>query len=105
MTGLLDTLVPQAMADHLLAVLREALANAARHADATEVEIAAQVTSAHLTLRVTDNGRGTAPAGAHRSGLANLHTRAEELGGALVLAPNQPTGSVVDWSVPLSTDE
>lgn len=105
MTGLLDTLVPQAMADHLLAVLREALANAARHADATEVEITAQVTSAHLTLRVTDNGRGTAPARAHRSGLANLHTRAEELGGALVLAPNQPTGSVVDWSVPLSADE
>ncbi|WP_247204509.1 hypothetical protein [Streptomyces sp. AgN23] len=38
MTGLLDTRVADDIADQLLAVLREALANAARHAHATAVE-------------------------------------------------------------------
>ncbi|MDJ0465545.1 GAF domain-containing protein [Streptomyces sp. H27-C3] len=100
-TGLLDTLVSHTMADHLLAVLREALANAARHAHATSVEVTAEVTTAHLRLRVADNGCGTGSARAHGSGLANLYSRATELGGTFTLAANQPTGTVVDWRVPL----
>jgi signal transduction histidine kinase len=101
MTGLLDTLVADDVAGHLLAVLREALANAARHARATAVDVTAEATATHLRLRVADNGRGIDPARTRRSGLANLHTRAAELGGTLTLAPNQPTGTTLDWTVPL----
>ncbi|MFF7642929.1 ATP-binding protein [Streptomyces canus] len=62
MTGLLDPLVADDVADHLLTVLREALANAARHAHSTAVDITAEATATHLRLRVADNGRGIDPA-------------------------------------------
>lgn len=101
MTGLLDTLVPRHIADHLLAVLREALSNAARHAHATMVEVAAEVADGLVRLRVSDNGRGTDPSVTRRSGLANLRSRAEDLGGTFSLSPNQPSGTVLEWAVPL----
>jgi len=104
MTGLLDTLVADDMADQLLAVLREALANAARHARATAVDVTAEVTPTHLRLRVADNGRGIDPARTRHSGLANLHSRATELGGILTVSPNQPAGALLEWTVPLRAD-
>ncbi|WP_028799107.1 GAF domain-containing protein [Streptomyces sp. 142MFCol3.1] len=104
MTGLLDTLVADDIADQLIAVLREALTNAARHAHATAVDVSAEATTTHLRLRVTDNGRGIDPAHTRRSGLANLHTRATELGGTLTLIPHRPTGTTLEWTVPLPAD-
>jgi two-component system, NarL family, sensor histidine kinase DevS len=101
MTGLLDTLVPDELAEHLLAVLREALSNAARHAQATTVEVAAAVSRNRLLLRVTDNGRGVDPEATRHSGLANLRTRAEDLSGTFTLAPHEPAGTVLEWAVPL----
>jgi two-component system, NarL family, sensor histidine kinase DevS len=100
MTGLLDTLVPHNLAEHLLAVVREALSNAARHARATAVEVAAEVSDAWVRLRVTDDGRGIAPDATRCSGLANLRARAEELGGTFTLAPHHPAGTVVEWAAP-----
>ncbi|WP_280913439.1 GAF domain-containing protein [Streptomyces sp. SAI-208] len=105
MTGLLDTDVPAPYAEHLLAVLREALSNAARHARANSVEITAAVTDRTLQLTVTDNGRGIDPAVARRSGLANMRTRAEELGGSLTLTSREPTGTLLEWTVPLPADD
>jgi signal transduction histidine kinase len=105
MTGLLDTLVAGDIADHLLAVLREALTNTARHAHATAVDIVAEATATRLRLLVTDNGRGIDPTRTRRSGLANLHTRATELGGTLTLAPRRPTGTTLEWTVPLPADK
>ncbi|MCK7622847.1 GAF domain-containing protein [Streptomyces sp. RS10V-4] len=101
MTGLLDTTVPGEHADHLLAVLGEALSNAARHAHATAVDVSVSVTASELRLRVADNGRGMDPAVRRRSGLANLRRRAEELGGEFRLTANAPRGTVVEWVVPL----
>ncbi|WP_244224138.1 GAF domain-containing protein [Streptomyces tirandamycinicus] len=101
MTGLLDTDVPESHAEQLLAVLREALSNAARHARATAVEVTAETDGARLRLRVADNGRGIDPAVTRRSGLDNLRRRATDLGGGFTLTPNQPTGTIVEWTVPL----
>ncbi|MGW1806032.1 sensor histidine kinase [Streptomyces sp. NPDC002078] len=102
MTGLLDTAVSADQAEQLLAVLGETLSNVARHAHASTVDVTAEVTGTELKLRVADNGRGMDPAVTRRSGLANLHERAEELGGRFSLAANQPSGTVVEWVVPLS---
>ncbi|MDF3140315.1 MULTISPECIES: sensor histidine kinase [unclassified Streptomyces] len=101
MTGLLDTDVPDGHAEHLLAVLRETLSNTARHAHATAVEVTAETDGTRLGLRVADNGRGIDPAVTRRSGLDNLRQRATDLGGSLTLTPNQPTGTIVEWTVPL----
>ncbi|MEE1805351.1 GAF domain-containing protein [Streptomyces sp. BE133] len=101
MTGLLDTAVSAEQAEQLLAVLGEALSNAARHAHATTVDVSVDVTGAALQLRVADNGRGIDPAVTRRSGLANLCRRAEEMGGTFSLSSNDPSGTVIEWVVPL----
>jgi signal transduction histidine kinase len=100
MTGLLDTAVSAEQTEQLLAVLGETLSNAARHAHATTVDVSVEVTDAALQLRVADNGRGIDPVVTRRSGLANLHRRAEEMGGTFGLSSNQPSGTVVEWVVP-----
>ena len=69
----------------MLAALREALSNAARHAGATQVDVTVDVDAdGMLTVQVTDNGTGI-PADGRRSGLRNLASRAEKLGGELRL--------------------
>ncbi|MFJ5966571.1 GAF domain-containing protein [Streptomyces sp. NPDC093060] len=101
MTGLLDTEVPTAHVGHLLAVLREALSNTARHAQATTVEVTAEVSARTLRLAVADNGCGIDPAATRNSGLANLRSRAEELGGTFGVSRREPTGTLLEWTVPL----
>jgi signal transduction histidine kinase len=101
--GPLDTTVPQAVGEQLLAVLRESLSNAARHADATAISVTVTVDAADITLCVQDNGIGL-PAEGRRSGLANLARRAGDLGGSFDAhsSTNGP-GTTVTWRVPLLT--
>jgi signal transduction histidine kinase len=62
-------------------VVAEALANAAKHANATRVEIRLQRIGTHLRVEVTDNGIGGAtPTG---SGLTGLRQRVEALQGTM----------------------
>ena len=96
-SGLLDT-VPDGVADDVLAVLREALTNAARHAHATGVEVELTATADRLTLDVRDDGSGIGDT-TRRSGLANLRHRAERHGGALTVNSG-PTGTRLVWTVP-----
>jgi signal transduction histidine kinase len=103
-TGPVDTLVPEEAAEHLVAVLREALSNAARHAQASKVDVEVGVDGTHVALTVIDDGVGI-PAGGRRSGLANLAERAEQLGGSFGTHPGADHGTVLTWSVPLEQDD
>ena len=90
--------------EEALAALREALSNAARHADASQVDVTVEVDPGGiLAVRVTDNGTGI-PAEGRRSGLRNLERRAEKLGGELRLGPADPgapaPGTRLEWRVP-----
>ena len=49
---------PQATGAQLLAVLREALSNVARHAEADAAVVEVEAAGSEVTLRVTDNGQG-----------------------------------------------
>ena len=100
MTGLVDSHVPVAIADHLLSVLREALSNAARHAQASRVDVEVDVTDEQLQLRVVDDGVGV-PADGRRSGLTNLAQRAELLQGTFAVSPGAVSGTELLWQVPL----
>jgi len=99
MEGLIDTLVPDEVAEHLLAALREALSNAARHSGAKAVDVTVSVGD-DVRLTVVDDGRGLGEGG-RRSGLANLATRAERLGGRLELGQQDGQGTALSWRVPL----
>jgi signal transduction histidine kinase len=105
MTGPLDTVIPQDIAGHLIAVLREALADAAGHDHVTVVDVTVEASATHLRLRIADNGRGVDPVHARGSGPAGLRTRATELGGTFTIAAGQPAGTVLEWTVPLPADD
>lgn len=105
MTGLLDTAVPATHADHLLAVLGEALSNAARHARAASVDVGVDVSGRVLRLRVADDGTGLGGGAVRGSGLANIRERAEALQGSFEVSPNRPSGTLLVWSVPLPSHE
>jgi len=99
MAGQLDTRVPGPIAEQLLAALREALANAAKHAQASRVDVT--VEAGHdLLLTVRDNGVGLGRS-TRRSGLANLAERAAELGGTMRVASAEAGGTELEWRVPL----
>ncbi|RCG26224.1 GAF domain-containing protein [Sphaerisporangium album] len=100
MEGLIDTEVSAEQAEHLLAVLREALSNVVRHARASCAEVAVEVRDHRLTLVVEDNGVGLPPEG-RRSGLRNLAGRAAQLGGTFEVHPAAPAGTRVTWRIPL----
>ncbi len=99
MAGPLDTRVPAPIAEQLLAALREALANVAKHAEATRVDVAVEA-GTNLVLTVRDNGTGLTGA-TRRSGLANLAERAAELGGTLRATAAEGGGTELKWRVPL----
>ncbi|WP_443076017.1 sensor histidine kinase [Streptomyces sp. NBC_01716] len=92
MEGLLDTDVPPEAAEHVVAVLAEALSNVARHAHATSAPVSLVVPGGTLTLSVSDNGVGIGK-DSRRSGLENLSKRARGLGGTMTLeAPGEDKG-------------
>lgn len=98
--GPIDHAVPDHIRPDLVAVLQETLSNVVRHAHATQVHVGITTGDGRLTVAVRDNGTG--PAGlAERGGLVNLRQRADRHGGSFTVSAGQPTGTVVEWSVPL----
>ncbi|WP_019875265.1 GAF domain-containing protein [Sporichthya polymorpha] len=105
--GPVDTMVGPDLADDLVAVAREALSNAARHAQATTVELSVTVAADALSLEVVDDGVGLGEI-TRRSGLDNMRVRAEQYGGTLEVgpAPTEHTtpnreGTHLRWTIPL----
>ncbi|MFI8992633.1 GAF domain-containing protein [Streptomyces sp. NPDC053542] len=101
MEGQVDTDVPAATAEHLLAVLTEALSNAARHAHARRVDVALTVAD-EAVLSVTDDGVGLGSGTPGGGGLTNIRSRADLLGGSLRLETPAQGGTRLIWRVPLS---
>ncbi|MFI2200485.1 GAF domain-containing protein [Streptomyces sp. NPDC020192] len=100
MEGLLDTDVPREIADHVVAVLSEALTNIARHAHADRADVALTTDGREIRLKVADNGVGI-PADGRRSGLRNMAERAQQLGGRLEVTGAASGGAVLEWHVSL----
>jgi signal transduction histidine kinase len=100
--GPIDSVVPEQVTEHLLATLREAITNIARHAHATEATVALSVADGLCRLQVTDNGCGLNHERATEGGLGlvNLRRRAEMLHGQLVVE-SQTGGTRIFWEVPI----
>jgi signal transduction histidine kinase len=83
-------------------IAREALTNAARHADASTIRLSLRVADGHLRLVVRDDGHGLRSAAISRShfGLDLMRERAEMIGGTLVI-DSSPKGVTVVASIPL----
>jgi signal transduction histidine kinase len=98
MSGPLDV-VPADLAQHVQAVVREAVSNAVRHANATDLTITVSVDD-DLVIDVTDNGIGL-PDTVARSGLHNLAQRAASAGGSCTISRPADGGTRVVWTAPL----
>jgi signal transduction histidine kinase len=101
--GAVDTATPESVATDMLATLREALSNVARHAEASRVDVVVTVDAGnggHLVLRVTDDGVGPPKPGAPRGhGLDNMAARAGRRGGSFEISPATPRGTAIEWRV------
>ncbi|MEW6473421.1 MAG: GAF domain-containing protein [Actinomycetota bacterium] len=100
--GPVDTLVPDDVGRELLATMREALSNVARHAGASHVQVRIAA-GAEIVLQVVDDGRGVPDRPSEGLGLRNMASRAEALGGRFSVRPAEGGGTVVEWAVPVRT--
>ncbi len=79
----------------------EAVANAVKHAAATNIEVEALRENGHLVLIVADDGVGGAdPAG---RGLRGIADRAEAAGGSLIVSPRPGGGTFVRTELPCAS--
>lgn len=101
--GPIDSAVPDVVLEHLLAVIREAVTNIERHAQATKATVVISVSDNHCRLRVVDDGCGIADSepGTGGLGLGNLRRRAEKLQGQFVIESPDAGGTVLSWQVPI----
>jgi signal transduction histidine kinase len=89
---------------NLLLAVKEAVSNAARHSEATEMFVRIRREGPALTVVVEDNGKGFDPvqANAERNGLTNMAQRMEELGGDCQINSRPGSGCRVEFKIPLA---
>src|SRR5262249_36776504 len=84
-------------------VASEALTNAAKHSEATRVDVSLAQRDSRLVLSVRDAGVGGADA-ARGSGLVGLADRVEALGGSLRVSSRPGEGTQVTAELPLKLE-
>ncbi len=87
----------------LVAAVREAVVNAARHADVDRVDVFVEVDDAELTGFVRDTGRGFDPAdvAADRRGISeSIVGRVQRVGGTALLISRPGSGTEIELRVP-----
>lgn len=93
------SVVDATLADHAEAVVKEAISNAVRHAEATKLAVTVDVAN-QLRVDVVDNGKGV-PDNITGSGLVNLRRRAEAVQGTFTIQAAPGGGTRLSWSAPL----
>ena len=104
--GPVESVISEEIRLEMVASMREALGNVARHAQATRAEVIVQLQDSCVTMRICDDGVGPPPqlsqAYAAGHGLNNLRSRAASLGGSCALTAGPERGAVLIWSIPYS---
>jgi signal transduction histidine kinase len=91
----------------LFHIAQEALANAAKHATASELKVIVERQNQHVSLRVCDDGVGFDPEQIDRllgHGLSNMTLRAQAVGGQLSVQSQPMQGTTVQATFPFKKD-
>ena len=103
----LDVAVPRRLPDYVEVagyyVVAEALTNVAKHAQASQVQLAVKAEDDYLYLSIRDDGIGGADA-RKGSGLIGLVDRVEALGGRIGITSHLGDGTSLDVVIPLGRD-
>lgn len=104
MEGPVESVLTDEIRTEMVASMREALGNVARHAEASLAQVLVQIADDSVVMTVIDNGVGpptdeAALRGGH--GLTNLQGRAAAFGGTCTLSARHGAGgAVLHWTVP-----
>ena len=83
-------------------VVREALANTAKHANATSASVGLARKDGHLRIAIADDGCGIGTlAPATSGGLVNIRDRVAALRGMLSVSGRDPSGTTVTVDLPV----
>jgi PAS domain S-box-containing protein len=104
--GPVETLLSDDIRTEMVASMREALGNVARHARASHASVVIGIVEDQVVMTVVDNGVGppddeTVLRGGH--GLNNLMSRAAAFGGTCTLTrrdPSDGSGAILRWAAP-----
>ena len=99
--GPIDSLVDDGLAQHVLAVMQEALSNVTRHAEASRVDVSLETADGQLVVTIADDGRGLSGGVSGGRGLDNVRARADRVGGSVEWTAGAGRGTVVTWRAPL----
>jgi PAS domain S-box-containing protein len=97
--------IPDARANTLLHIAREALSNVIKHAQASHVVVRLVYDAAGVTIRVADDGRGFDSAvmwGEEHQGQRNLRQRAVEAGGSFAVESSPGAGTTITAVLPVA---
>jgi two-component system CheB/CheR fusion protein len=87
--------------NHLYRIAQEALSNAIRHSQASEITLRIVIEPDWIRIRIADNGIGFSDAPATRGlGLRTMRYRAHSVGGSLTISRGAAGGCVVECLVP-----
>ena len=89
--------MPAHVAEDVVAVVREALSNVARHAHADTVRMSVAMTGGFIEVRVEDDGVGIGSP-TRSSGLTNLRQRAERHRGSFDVTSSPEGGTTLRWT-------
>lgn len=91
----------------LFRIMQESLANVARHAGASRVDVALSRSKNEVRLRVVDDGRGfdvEAPRMTGSFGLVGIRERVHFVSGRVVVESAPGRGTAIDASIPLTAE-
>ncbi|MGN7725662.1 ATP-binding protein [Luteimonas sp. 22616] len=86
-------------------IAQEALTNAMRHANASEIDVSIEVDEQALRLHVNDDGNGFDPDQVRGLGLLTMRERVQQLGGTLVIDTSPGAGTRICASLPMPAAE
>jgi len=89
------------LAGHAESVVLDAISYAVRHSGATQLTVAVTVAD-ELDVTITDDGCGISADNQRHSGLANMASRAEQIGGDCHLTTPLGGGTEVNWTAPFA---
>ena len=98
----IDRRLPEPIEVAAYYVVAEALANTAKYAQASEVNIRVQTTDADLRVTIRDDGIGGADS-RKGSGLVGLNDRIEAIGGQMHITSKPGQGTTLDITIPLDS--